>query len=47
MRILSTSYVEIINLQHSDGAAALLSGEVDAWAGLDPHMARVENGFRS
>lgn len=39
---LSAKDVEIINLQHGDGAAALLSGEVDAWAGLDPHMARVE-----
>lgn len=39
---LSNKDVEIINLQHSDGASALLSGEVDAWAGLDPHMARVE-----
>jgi sulfonate transport system substrate-binding protein len=39
---VSAKDVEIINLQHSDGAAALLSGEVDAWAGLDPHMARVE-----
>ncbi|MBS4198290.1 aliphatic sulfonate ABC transporter substrate-binding protein [Bacillus sp. FJAT-49732] len=39
---LSAKDVEIINLQHADGAAALLSGEVVAWAGLDPHMARVE-----
>ncbi|HLU21452.1 MAG TPA: aliphatic sulfonate ABC transporter substrate-binding protein [Bacillaceae bacterium] len=39
---LSAKDVEIVNLQHGDGAAALLSGEVDAWAGLDPHMARVE-----
>ncbi|MBS4220361.1 aliphatic sulfonate ABC transporter substrate-binding protein [Bacillus sp. FJAT-49711] len=39
---LSAKDVEIINLQHADGAAALLSGEVDAWAGLDPHMARIE-----
>ena len=42
---LSSKDVEIINLQHGDGAAALLSGEVDAWAGLDPHMARVEKNF--
>lgn len=34
--------VEIVNLQHGDGASALNSGSVDAWAGLDPHMARVE-----
>ncbi|MEK3890166.1 aliphatic sulfonate ABC transporter substrate-binding protein [Bacillus sp. FSL K6-3431] len=39
---LSAKDVEIVNLQHGDGAAALLAGEVDAWAGLDPHMARVE-----
>lgn len=31
--------VEIINLQHSDGRAALERGDVDAWAGLDPLMA--------
>ncbi|SEN71313.1 sulfonate transport system substrate-binding protein [Amphibacillus marinus] len=36
------SEVEIVNLQHGDGASSLLSGQVDAWAGLDPHMARVE-----
>ncbi|WP_407270732.1 aliphatic sulfonate ABC transporter substrate-binding protein [Radiobacillus sp. PE A8.2] len=34
--------VEIVNLQHGDGASALASGSVDAWAGLDPHMARLE-----
>lgn len=39
---LSPSDVEIINLQHGDGASALSSGQVDAWSGLDPHMARVE-----
>ncbi|WP_170008192.1 aliphatic sulfonate ABC transporter substrate-binding protein [Bacillus fonticola] len=39
---LSASDVEIVNLQHSDGAQALLNDQVDAWAGLDPHMARVE-----
>ncbi|MCC3356392.1 aliphatic sulfonate ABC transporter substrate-binding protein [Bacillus sp. REN16] len=39
---LSPSDVEIVNLQHGDGAAALSSGQVDAWSGLDPHMARVE-----
>ena len=31
--------VEIINLQHADGRAALERGDVDAWAGLDPLMA--------
>ncbi|MEC2056437.1 aliphatic sulfonate ABC transporter substrate-binding protein [Peribacillus psychrosaccharolyticus] len=39
---LSEKDVEIVNLQHSDGAAAVQSGDVDAWAGLDPHMAKVE-----
>lgn len=39
---LTAKDVEIVNLQHSDGAAAVIAGEVDAWAGLDPHMAKVE-----
>lgn len=34
--------IEIVNLQHADGGSALVSGDVDAWAGLDPHMARLE-----
>jgi sulfonate transport system substrate-binding protein len=29
-------------LQHADGATALVRGDVDAWAGLDPMMANVE-----
>ena len=29
-------------LQHADGYNALVRGQVDAWAGLDPHMARAE-----
>lgn len=39
---LKPSDIEIVNLQHGDGANALLSGQVDAWAGLDPHMAKLE-----
>lgn len=39
---LSEQDVEVINLAPGDGATAILTGEVDAWAGLDPHMARVE-----
>jgi sulfonate transport system substrate-binding protein len=39
---LSKSDVEIVNLQHSDGRLALERGNVDAWAGLDPHMAAAE-----
>lgn len=31
--------VQIVDLQHPDGRVALERGEVDAWAGLDPHMA--------
>lgn len=39
---LSAKDIELVNLQHSDGASALTTYQVDAWAGLDPHMARVE-----
>lgn len=39
---LSEADVEIINLQHADGQAALARGDVDAWAGLDPIMATTE-----
>jgi sulfonate transport system substrate-binding protein len=39
---LSATDVEIINLQHADGRAALERGDVDAWAGLDPNMAGSE-----
>ena len=39
---LSTADVEIVNLQHADGWAALQRGDVDAWAGLDPIMAGAE-----
>ncbi|MDQ2698177.1 MAG: aliphatic sulfonate ABC transporter substrate-binding protein [Actinomycetota bacterium] len=34
--------VTIQNLQHADGGAALTSGAVDAWSGLDPIMAATE-----
>ena len=34
--------VEIVELQHPDGRLALERGQVDAWAGLDPHMAASE-----
>lgn len=40
---LSLADVEIINLQHADGQAALARGDVDAWAGLDPIMATTES----
>jgi sulfonate transport system substrate-binding protein len=39
---LSLTDVEVINLQHADGQAALARGDVDAWAGLDPIMATTE-----
>ena len=39
---LRKSDVEIVNLQHADGRAALEQGRVDAWAGLDPMMAASE-----
>lgn len=39
---LGKADVEIVNLQHSDGRLALERGNVDAWAGLDPHMAAAE-----
>jgi sulfonate transport system substrate-binding protein len=31
--------IQLVNLQHPDGRTALERGQVDAWAGLDPHMA--------
>jgi len=45
---LSEKDLEIIQLQHADGRAALERKQVDAWAGLDPQMAKaeVENGAR-
>ncbi|WP_310393879.1 aliphatic sulfonate ABC transporter substrate-binding protein [Hymenobacter sp.] len=39
---LSEKDIELIPLQHSDGRVALEKGDVDAWAGLDPHMAKAE-----
>ena len=36
---LGTSDVQIVDLQHPDGRIALERGQVQAWAGLDPHMA--------
>lgn len=40
---LSVSDVQVQNLQHADGRAALESGAVSAWAGLDPIMAAAES----
>ncbi len=40
--------VELLHLQHPDGRTALEKGDVDAWAGLDPHMAasEIQSGSR-
>jgi sulfonate transport system substrate-binding protein len=45
---LKKSDIEHVGLQHADGRAALEQGKVDAWAGLDPHMAasELEGGSR-
>lgn len=39
---IELSEVNVQNLQHADGGAALLNGSVDAWSGLDPMMAANE-----
>jgi sulfonate transport system substrate-binding protein len=36
---LTQADIQLVDLQHPDGRTALERGEVDAWAGLDPHMA--------
>lgn len=40
---LSVDDVQVENLIHPDGWAALQGGSVDAWAGLDPIMAAAED----
>ena len=39
---LSETDIKPVLLQHPDGYRALAKGQVDAWAGLDPHMAKAE-----
>ncbi|HEX2655916.1 MAG TPA: aliphatic sulfonate ABC transporter substrate-binding protein [Xanthobacteraceae bacterium] len=39
---LTEKDVKIVLLQHPDGKTALIRGDVDAWAGLDPMMAAAE-----
>lgn len=39
---LGKNDLRIVHLQHPDGRVALEKGQVDAWAGLDPHMAASE-----
>lgn len=45
---LSDKDITPVLLQHADGKAALIRGDVDAWAGLDPILAQaeVEDGAR-
>jgi sulfonate transport system substrate-binding protein len=45
---LSEKDITPVLLQHPDGKIALIRGDVDAWAGLDPMMAQaqVEDGAR-
>jgi sulfonate transport system substrate-binding protein len=45
---LSEKDITPVLLQHADGKTALIRGDVDAWAGLDPMMAQaeVEEGAR-
>jgi sulfonate transport system substrate-binding protein len=45
---LSERSITPVLLQHPDGKTALIRGDVQAWAGLDPMMAQaeVENGAR-
>ncbi|WP_434969134.1 aliphatic sulfonate ABC transporter substrate-binding protein [Microbacterium sp. bgisy207] len=45
---VSIDDLDVQNLQHADGRAAMDAGSVDAWAGLDPIMAaaEVESGAR-
>jgi sulfonate transport system substrate-binding protein len=45
---LGKNDVELVHLQHPDGRTALEKGDVDAWAGLDPHMAasQIQAGSR-
>ena len=39
---LSDKDIQPVLLQHADGKIALVRGDVDAWAGLDPMMAQAE-----
>jgi sulfonate transport system substrate-binding protein len=45
---LSEKDIHPVLLQHPDGKTALIRGDVDAWAGLDPMMAQaeIEDGAR-
>jgi len=39
---MATPDIKMVLLQHPDGKTALVRGDVDAWAGLDPYMAQTE-----
>jgi sulfonate transport system substrate-binding protein len=39
---LSQADIQYVNLPHAEGRTALERGNVDAWSGLDPHMAASE-----
>src|SRR6202167_5407535 len=39
---LSEKDITLVVLHHADGKPALIRGDVDAWAGLDPMMAQAE-----
>ena len=39
---MSERDINMVLLQHPDGKTALVRGDVDAWAGLDPYMAQTE-----
>ncbi len=39
---MSEADIDMVLLQHPDGKTALMRGDVDAWAGLDPYMAQTE-----
>jgi sulfonate transport system substrate-binding protein len=45
---LTEKDISPVLLQHADGKTALIRGDVDAWAGLDPMMAQaeIEDGAR-
>lgn len=45
---LTSKDIEFVNLQHGDGYQALVKGDVDVWAGLDPitATAELESGAR-
>ena len=39
---LTINDLKVVNLQHPEGFAALIQGQVDAWVGIDPQTAQAE-----